>query len=163
MGVRDRETTPEKRMATMITTANSRNSRPTMPPMKSTGMNTAARETVMERMVKPISSDPSKAARRGGLPISWWRTMFSSMTMASSTTKPTASVRAMSERLSRLKPPAYMTAKVETTDMGRARLGMTVAGRLRRNRKMTSTTRNTVRIRVNFTSATDSRMDSERS
>ena len=70
MGVRVRDTTPEKRMATMITTANSRNSRPTMPPMNSTGMNTAAREIVMERMVKPISSDPSKAACRGGLPIS---------------------------------------------------------------------------------------------
>ena len=30
-----------------------------MPPMNSTGMNTAARETVMERMVKPISPEPS--------------------------------------------------------------------------------------------------------
>ena len=89
--------------------------------------------------------------------------MFSSMTMASSTTKPTARVRAMSDRLSRLNPMASITAKVEMTDMGRARLGMMVAGRLRRNRKMTSTTRKTVSTRVNFTSATDSRMDSERS
>ena len=56
-----------------------------------------------------------------------------------------------------------MTAKVEITDMGSARLGMTVAGRLRRKMKMTSTTRKTVSTRVNFTSATDSRMDSERS
>ena len=58
---------------------------------------------------------------------------------------------------------ASITEKVEMTDMGRARLGMMVAGRLRRNRKMTSTTRKTVSTRVNFTSATDSRMDSERS
>ncbi len=36
------------------------------------------------------------------LPISMWRTMFSSMTMASSTTKPTESVSAISERLFRL-------------------------------------------------------------
>ena len=96
------ETTPELKMAEMITTANSRNSRPTMPPMNSTGMNTAASDSVMETMVKPISAEPSKAAVCGSLPISWWRTIFSSMTMASSTTKPTARVRAMSERLSRL-------------------------------------------------------------
>ncbi len=36
------------------------------------------------------------------LPISMWRTMFSSITMASSTTKPTDSVSAISDRLFRL-------------------------------------------------------------
>ena len=35
-------------------------------------------------------------------PISMWRTIFSSMTMASSTTNPTESVSAISERLLRL-------------------------------------------------------------
>ena len=163
MGVSDRETKPERRMATVMTTANSWNSRPTMPPMNSTGMNTAARDTVMDMMVKPISRAPSRAARSGVLPISMCRTMFSSMTMASSTTKPTASVRAMRERLSRLKPIMCMAAKVTTTDMGRARLGMTVADRLRRKRKMTSTTRHTVSTSVNLTSATDALMDSDRS
>ena len=59
MGVSVSETTPEQRMAVMMTTANSRNSRPTMPPMNSTGMKTAAREMVMETMVKPISAEPS--------------------------------------------------------------------------------------------------------
>ena len=89
--------------------------------------------------------------------------MFSSMTMASSTTKPTARVRAMSVRLFTLKFKAYMAAKVPTTDMGSARLGMMVAVRLRRNRKMTRMTRITVRSRVNLTSFTDSRMVSDRS
>ncbi len=73
-----------------------------MPPMNNTGMKTAARESVMEMMVKPISRDPMIAAWRGVSPSSIWRTMFSSMTMASSTTKPTESVRAISDRLSRL-------------------------------------------------------------
>ena len=73
-----------------------------MPPMKSTGMNTAASEIVIERMVKPISFEPLKAASSGFSPCSMWRTMFSSMTMASSTTKPTESVSAKSDRLSRL-------------------------------------------------------------
>ncbi len=131
--------------------------------MKKTGKNTAAREMVMETMVKLISREPSRAAARAVLPISRWRTMFSSMTMASSTTNPTESVSAISEMLSRLNSSRYMAAKVPTTDMGRARLGMTVAGMLRKNRKMPMTTRHTVKSRVNFTSDTESRMDTERS
>ena len=65
-------------------------------------MNTAASESVMERMVKPISAAPSYAASSGAFPISMCRTMFSRMTIASSTTNPIESVSAMSERLSRL-------------------------------------------------------------
>ncbi len=49
-------------MAEVTVTANSWNSRPTIPPMKRTGMNTAARERVMDRMVKPISREPMRAA-----------------------------------------------------------------------------------------------------
>jgi len=150
-------------METMMVMANSWNSRPTTPPMKKTGRNTAASEMVMDTMVKPISLEPSMAARSGVLPISRWRTMFSSMTMASSTTKPTESVSAKSEMLSRLNPSRYMAAKVPMTDMGRARLGMIVAGTLRRKRKMTMMTRHTVSTSVNFTSDTDSRMVAERS
>ena len=72
--------------------------------------------------------------------------MFSIMTMASSTTKPVEMVSAMRVRLFRLKPSRYMTPKVPTSDSGTATLGMVVAGRLRRNRKMTSTTRATASI-----------------
>ena len=70
--------------------------------MNSTGMNTAESDSVIEMIVKPISFEPFNAASIGGSPFSMWRTMFSSMTMASSTTKPTHNVSAMSERLSRL-------------------------------------------------------------
>ncbi len=70
--------------------------------MNSTGMNTAASEIVIDTMVKPISFEPSSVACSRGLPISMCRVMFSSMTMASSTTKPTHSVSAISDRLSRL-------------------------------------------------------------
>ena len=100
MGVRLSETKPEIRIATLMVTANSWNRRPMMPLMNSTGMNTAASDSVMERMVKPISRAPSSAACMRGLPISMWRTMFSSITMASSTTKPTESVSAIRDRLS---------------------------------------------------------------
>ena len=102
IGVSVIATTPEIRIATLITIANSWNSRPTMPPMNITGMNTAISESVIEKMVKPISPAPCSAASYGGMPASMWRTMFSSITIASSTTKPTARVNASSERLSRL-------------------------------------------------------------
>jgi len=65
-------------------------------------MNTAASDSVMERMVNPTSRDPANAASSGGVPFSMWRTMFSSITMASSTTNPTDSVSAIIDRLSRL-------------------------------------------------------------
>ena len=73
-----------------------------MPPMNRIGMKTAASDTVIDTMVKAISFDPSSAACMRVLPISMWRTMFSSMTIASSTTKPTDSVSAISVRLLRL-------------------------------------------------------------
>ena len=84
--------------------------------------------------------------------------MFSIMTMASSTTKPVEMVSAMSDRLSRLKPSRYMAASVPTSDSGTDRLGIKVAAMLRRNRKMTSTTRATARPSSNSTSATEARM-----
>ena len=87
-------------MAIEMTRPNSLNMRPTTPPMNSTGMNTATSDSVIDTMVKPTSLEPLKAASIGFSPASMWRTMFSSMTIASSTTKPTASVSASSEMLS---------------------------------------------------------------
>ena len=73
-----------------------------MPPISSSGISTATSEMLIETMVKPISPAPLKAAAIGFSPSSMWRVMFSSITMASSTTKPTAMVSAISDRLSRL-------------------------------------------------------------
>ena len=163
IGVSESDTNPDTRIATAIVTANSRNSRPTIPLMNSSGMNTATRESVIERIVKPISAAPSRAACIGGFPISMWRTMFSSITMASSTTNPTASVSAINDKLSRLKASAYITANVPTSDIGNASDGITVAETLRRNRKITITTNAIVSISVTFTSCTDSRIPWDRS
>ena len=126
-------------------------------------MNTAVSETVIARIVNPTSADPSNDAFSGSLPISMCRTMFSSITMASSTTKPTASVSAIRERLSSENPSRYITANVPMRDIGNARLGMIVAEMFRRKTKMTMTTRNSVSISVNFTSPTDSSIESDRS
>ena len=163
MGVSVTETNPEIRIAAQMLTANSLNSRPRMPPINSTGMKTAASDRVMEMMVKPISLEPSNAACIGGDPISIWRTMFSSMTMASSTTNPTHRMRAIMDRLSRLKSRTYITANVPMMEKGSARLGIAVAERFRRNRKITMTTRPRVSSKVNCTSWKDSRMLIDRS
>ncbi len=56
------EMIPEATMAMLSVTANSRNSRPMMPPMNSSGMSTATSDTVSDRIVKPICFDPLSAA-----------------------------------------------------------------------------------------------------
>ena len=101
IGVSVSETTTETAMDTATVTANSRNSSPTTPLIRNSGMNTAISDTEMDMMVKPISPAPFSAASIGDRPSSMWRTMFSIITIASSTTKPTAMVSAMSERLSK--------------------------------------------------------------
>ena len=83
-------------------TENSRNSRPMMPLISSSGISTAISDIEIDTTVKPISPAPFSAACIGFMPCSTWRVMFSSTTIASSTTKPTAIVSAISERLSRL-------------------------------------------------------------
>ena len=102
IGVVVSDTSIDTAIANDKVTANSRNSRPTMPPIIRIGMKTATSEMLIETTVKPISLAPSSAASSGGIPCSRWRVMFSMTTMASSTTKPVAMVSAMSDRLSRL-------------------------------------------------------------
>ncbi len=80
------------------------------------------------------------------------------MTMASSTTKPVAMVRAMSDKLLRLKPARYITAKVPMSDSGTDKLGMMVAGILRKNSQITSTTSITASTNSNSTSFTEARI-----
>src|SRR5271156_5367605 len=57
----------------------------------------------------------------------------------------------------------YITPKVPMMDIGNAKLGINVAERLRRNRKITRITSAMARNSVNFTSATELRMDSDAS
>ena len=84
--------------------------------------------------------------------------MFSSITMASSTTKPTESVSAIRERLSRLKPKADMPAKVPMMAMGSASEGMMVAETRRRKTKITPTTSTPAISSVCCTSSMEARI-----
>ena len=87
-----------------------------------------------------------------------WRTMFSIITIASSTTKPVPMVSAISDRLSRLKPQNHITPKVAISDSGSATPAMMVARMVRRNMSTTSTTSPTLSTSVNCTSRTEARM-----
>ena len=73
-----------------------------MPGINRIGRNTAISDRLIEITVKPTSALPRSAASFGSRPASRWRTMFSSTTTASSTTKPVPIVSAISERLSML-------------------------------------------------------------
>ncbi|MNF51408.1 hypothetical protein D3C84_327270 [compost metagenome] len=126
--------------------------------MNSRGISTAISDRVRETMVKAICREPSRAAASGPSPCSTWRAMFSIMMMASSTTKPVAMVSAIRVRLLMLKPHRYMAAKVPTSESGTAMAGIRVAVRLRRNRKITITTRATASISSNCTSRSAARM-----
>ena len=70
MGVRLKEIRSEIVTAMVRVTANSRKSRPTMPPMNRMGMKSAVSEMVIESTVKPISRAPRKAAAMRERPAS---------------------------------------------------------------------------------------------
>src|SRR5271170_1684677 len=76
------------------------------------------------------------------------------MTIASSTTNPTAIVSAINDKLSRLNPSTYIIATVPSSASGTVTPGMTVAQALRKNRNITSTTSTMVIPRVISTSST---------
>ena len=143
-------------------TANSRNNRPTMPPSSRIGRNTAISDSVIDSTVKPTSRDPSSAASSRPIPFSMCREMFSITTIASSTTNPVATVSAISDRLSSENPSSHIGPNVAMIDAGTTIDGMIVARQLRRNRNVTSVTRNTAITSVRSVSASDARIATDR-
>ena len=77
---------------------------PTAPPIKATGINTATMVKVEAVTANPISLVPLSAAFFGVSPASIKREIFSTSTIASSTTMPITKARASSVRVSRLNP-----------------------------------------------------------
>ena len=88
---------PDRITAPASVMANSRKSDPVSPPVKASGANTAASVMVIATMGPTISCMPLKEACMGDSPSSMCRWMFSTTTMASSTTSPIASTMARSE------------------------------------------------------------------
>ena len=163
IGVVVSEITSEIITAALRVTANSRNSRPTCPPMNSSGMNTATSDRLIDSTVKPTSLAPSSAAFMRSMPASTWRLVFSSTTMASSTTKPVATVSAISDRLFIEKPSMYITPKVPSSETTVATAGTIVARTLRRNTLTTATTSRIEIIKVSSISCSEARIEFVRS
>ena len=89
-----------------------------MPGRNSRGMKTATSERLIETTVKPICRAPSRLASSRFIPRSTWLSTFSIMTIASSTTKPTAMVSAISEILSMEKPKSHIATVAPTSERG---------------------------------------------
>lgn len=157
------ETASETTIAAASVMENSRNRRSTSPPMKRMETNTTMSATFMASSVKPTSPAPRMAARKGVKPRSMWRWMFSMTTMASSTTRPAATMSAISDRLFSENPYRYMMVKVPISDTGIATLGISAARRLPRNPSTTSTTRPAASSSVTCASRSVARMTGERS
>ncbi len=84
--------------------------------------------------------------------------MFSTTTMASSTTKPMAMISATNVRLLRLKPSTSMAATVAIIDTPSTAVTMTVAETWRKKAPITTTTSTKVSARVSSTSCSEERM-----
>jgi len=110
------DTSREASSATVTVIANGANSSPTMPPTTAIGANTATVVRV-EAVTAPLTSRTAvRIAVREGSPYSRWRLMFSSTTIESSTTRPTAMVSP--PRVSRLSEwsPTHSAMSAITTD-----------------------------------------------
>src|SRR6516162_9556881 len=163
VGVVVSETTSDTAIATLSVTANSRNNRPTIPPISRSGMKTATKEMLIDSTVNPISAAPLNVASTTPMPCSMYLVMFSNTTIASSTTKPVEMASAISDKLSRLYPSRYITPNVPTSESGTAMLGMIVARTVRRKTNTTRMTSTTEISSVRSMSLTDALTDVVRS
>src|SRR5208283_552023 len=89
--------------------------------------------------------------------------MFSTTTIASSTTKPVATVSAINERLSKLKCKRYITPKVLMIDTGTTMPGIMVDRILRKKRNTTKITSMPEITTVRWASFIEARMVGDRS
>ena len=110
------------------------NSRPIRPVANASGAYTDASVSVIATIANPISRAPTIAASLGGMPVSTCRKIFSSMTIASSTTSPIASTIASNVSVLTVKPNTYISEKAPISDTGIVTIGMSVARRLRRKK-----------------------------
>ena len=149
------ETKHEITVDAAIVTANCRKNCPEIPLMNADGMNTAHSVSAIAISAPPTSSIVRCAASRGLIPRRRLRSTFSTTTIASSTTMPTASTRPNRLRLLSEKPSAANTANVPTSETGMATIGMIDARHVCRNRITTTTTRPTASRMVISTSCTD--------
>jgi hypothetical protein len=158
IGVTVSDTKVDTTIAKTRVSENSRKSRPSIPCMNRSGMKAAIKDTEIDTTVKPIWRAPTSAASSRPIPASMLRWMFSIITIASSTTKPTEMVIAISERLSSVKPASHMAAQVPASDKGTVMPAATVGVARRRNKKTTIITSAMAIIKVRWISLIEARI-----
>ena len=108
------------------------------PSRNTVGMKTTMVVIVETKMGMATSRAASRTARRRGLPgMLRWRLMFSSSTMESSTSRPTARASPPSVKTLSVWPSMYMATSVSSSDSGMAMEMMTVETKERRKIRMT--------------------------
>ncbi len=137
-------TMPENTTETAIVTANCLYSAPVMPPRNATGMNTAFSTSTIA-MTGPLTSSIARfaASFADSLNCTMFRSVFSTTTIASSTTRPIARIMPNSVSMLIEKPNTSMPIIAPRIDTGTASVGMMVSRRLCRNMNTTSTTSTT--------------------
>src|SRR5713101_7778709 len=138
-----------------IVTANWRKNNPEMPDRKAAGTKTAQSVRAMEISAPPTSSIVRWAASNGDMPARMLRSTFSTTTIASSTTMPTARTRPNRDRLLIDIPQAARTVNVPIRETGMAMTGMIVARQFWRKTKTTPTTSRIATKIVTMTSLID--------
>ena len=113
----------------------------------------------MAMMVPVISCIALMVADLGSSPRASQRSMFSSTTIASSTTMPIASTSPKSVRLLRVKPSSHITANVPMSETGTSIMGRIIARQSCRKNSTTMATSTMASRSVLNTSATDSVMN----
>jgi hypothetical protein len=132
--------------------------------MNATGRKMTISETDVATTARVTSCVPLIAAWNGGAPSSsMWRKMFSSTTIASSITMPTASVSASSVMLFRVKPAARISAKLAMIDAGIASDATNTTRRLRMNAMITRLASRLPSSRCSSSEAIEARMNCESS
>ena len=142
---------------------NSRNSRSTKPPINRIDKNTTTSARFIATSVTPTSLAPRRAALNGDRPCSRWRLMFSTTTMASSTTRPAATISAITDKLFSEKPNTYMTQNAPINDTGIASVGISATRTLRKNSSTTATTKPIDNSKLNCASSKVARITGLRS
>ncbi len=134
-----RATNSEASRANVTVSAKGRKNWLTMPPTKPSGRNTATVVSVLLVMAPATSRVPVRTASPIGSPRPRCRKMFSRTTMASSTTRPTATARAPRVMMLMVRPARPMMVRAVRIDSGMLTAATSVERRLSRNRKMVRT------------------------
>ena len=158
IGVKVSATKAEIATAAASATASSRNNRPVLPSRKPTGRNTATSTAVVAITAKATCAVPRRAATSGGSPRSARRWMFSTTTMASSTTSPIASTSANNVNRLIEKSNAYSAMNAATRHTGTVTAGISAARTLPRNSQITTSTSTMASASVWYTRSTAASM-----